>query len=54
MRAQLSGLLDRLNAPEVLRWELDSAGAWHHRPDADGVDVQTDLLRSAREAVPVA
>jgi polyphosphate kinase len=54
VRSQLSGLLDRLNAPEVLRWELDGHGAWHHRPDTDGIDVQTELLRSARERGPVA
>ena len=54
VRAQLSGLLDRLNAPDALRWELDAHGSWHHRPDTGGVDVQSELLRSAREASTVA
>jgi polyphosphate kinase len=49
VRVELSGLLDRLNAPEVRRWELDSVGGWHHRPDTGGIDVQTELLRAARE-----
>ncbi|MCW2670035.1 MAG: ppk [Frankiales bacterium] len=49
VQAELSGLLDRLNAPEVTRWELDSVGRWHHRPDTGGIDVQTGLLRAARE-----
>ncbi|MDX6216751.1 MAG: polyphosphate kinase, partial [Frankiales bacterium] len=54
VRAELSGLLDLLNAPEVVRWELDATGAWHHRPDTEGTDVQSELLRSAREKGTVA
>ena len=54
VKAELSGLLDRLTAPEVLRWELDAHGAWHRRPDTGGVDVQTELLRGARERGGVA
>jgi polyphosphate kinase len=54
VRAELSALLDLLNAPEVVRWELDATGAWHQRPDTEGTDVQSELLRSAREKGTVA
>jgi polyphosphate kinase len=53
VRAELSGLLDQLNDADVMRWELDAHGHWHRRPDTGGVDVQFELLRSAREAGPV-
>ena len=49
VQKELSQLLDLLNAPEIVRWELDAQGTWHARPDADGVDAQTELLRRARE-----
>ncbi|MCU1624154.1 MAG: degradosome polyphosphate kinase [Frankiales bacterium] len=54
VRAELSGLLDLLNAPEVVRWELDANGSWHQRPDTAGTDVQSELLRAAREKGTVA
>ena len=53
VRAELSGLLDQLNDKDVMRWELDAHGSWHRRPDTGGIDVQSELLRSAREAGPV-
>jgi polyphosphate kinase len=53
VRAELSGLLDQLTDADVMRWELDAHGHWHRRPDTGGVDVQFELLRSAREAGPV-
>jgi polyphosphate kinase len=49
VQKELSQLLDLLNAPEVICWELDALGTWHRRPDADGIDAQTELLRRARE-----
>ncbi len=48
---QLDLLLDRLLAPEVLRWELQPDGCWQRCP-AEGVaahDVQTELVRRAGE-----
>ena len=46
VQGQLSGLLDRLLADDVRRWDLGADGCWHEHP---GRDVQTDLLRRARE-----
>ncbi|MCU1601105.1 MAG: degradosome polyphosphate kinase [Frankiales bacterium] len=53
VRTEVSGLLDQLNGPDVLRWDLDAHGEWHHRPDHGGTDIQTELLRAARESGPV-
>ena len=49
VQKELSQLLDLLNDPEVVRWELDAEGSWHACPDGGGVDAQTELLRRARE-----
>ena len=46
VKAQLTGLLDRLAAPDVRRWDLDADGAWHARP---GIDVQTELMKRTAE-----
>ena len=48
---QLDLLLERLLAPEVLRWELQPDGCWQRCPD-EGLpahDVQTELVRRAGE-----
>ncbi|MGB8650233.1 MAG: RNA degradosome polyphosphate kinase [Mycobacteriales bacterium] len=53
IRERLGAMLDRLTADEVRRWDLDQHGAWHRRPETGGVDVQTELLRGAREQTPL-
>ncbi|MGB8650398.1 MAG: RNA degradosome polyphosphate kinase [Mycobacteriales bacterium] len=53
VRERLGAMLDRMTADEVRRWDLDQHGAWHRRPETGGVDVQTELLRSARETTPL-
>jgi polyphosphate kinase len=44
VRAQLGALLDRLTAPDVLRWDLGPDGTWQR---AGTVDVQVELMRRA-------
>jgi polyphosphate kinase len=51
VKEQLGGMLDRLNADDIRRWDLDVEGSWHQ---VGTVDVQTELLTSARETNPVA
>ena len=46
IKAQLTGLLDRLNAPDVRRWDLDLDGVWHEHP---GQDIQIELMHRAVE-----
>ncbi len=46
VKAQLTGLLDRLNAPDVRRWDLDLDGVWHEHP---GRDIQIELMNRAVE-----
>ena len=46
IKAQLTGLLDRLNAPDVRRWDLDLDGVWHEHP---GRDIQIELMNRAVE-----
>jgi polyphosphate kinase len=53
VQAILTGLLDRLTGPDVLRWDLDTEGEWHHAPETGGIDVQTELLRTSRETAAV-
>jgi polyphosphate kinase len=43
VQEQLDGLLTRLLADDVLRWDLAADGSWHR---AGSVDVQTELLRT--------
>jgi polyphosphate kinase len=51
VRDRLRGVLDRLTADDVRRWDLDADGAWHQ---AGTVDVQSELLGVAREREAVA
>jgi polyphosphate kinase len=51
VRDRLTGILDRLLADDVRRWDLDAQGVWH---PAGSVDAQTELLRLAREREAVA
>jgi len=46
VKAQLTGLLDRLSAPDVRRWDLDLDGVWHEHP---GRDIQIELMNRAVE-----
>ena len=48
---QLDHLLERLLAPEIVRWELQPDGCWHRFPEdgSPGVDVQSELVRRAGE-----
>ncbi len=55
VKERLGGILDRLFADDVIRWELDVEGSWHPAPASGGVDVQSEMLRrAAREQGPVA
>ena len=55
VKDRLGGILDRLIADDVIRWELDVEGTWHPAPASGGVDVQSEMLRrAAREQGPVA
>ena len=55
VKERLGGILDRLFADDVIRWELDVEGTWHPAPASGGVDVQSEMLRrAAREQGPVA
>ncbi len=55
VKERLGGILDRLIADDVIRWELDVEGSWHQAPASGGVDVQSEMLRrAAREQGPVA
>ncbi len=55
VKERLGGILDRLIADDVIRWELDVEGTWHLAPASGGVDVQSEMLRrAAREQGPVA
>ena len=47
--AQVDGLLERLLASDIVRWELNSEGCWERHPEQGqpGRDVQFDLMRRA-------
>ncbi len=51
VRAQLDSVLDRLLAPDVRHWELQTDGSWVQQPAA-GIaarDAQTELMRRSSE-----
>ena len=50
VKTRLAGLLDRLTAPDIRRWELDVEGTW---TPVGHVDIQHEMLSAARDTIVV-